>query len=708
MNPRNIRLIFRREMLDQFRDRRTLMMIFVVPLLLYPLIGLSFFQVSQFIQEKSSTVLVLCSEKDKHWFTEDEADAKLLAFEFKSVLAAKSESDEAEAAETLANDAIAAKKADVVLYIPNGFENYLESVRRNKLSPDSENKASKENGSKENDQKENSTKDNGAKEDDSLKNDTSIKTETLHLYYSSAFEKSTIAKSRLENLLNKLSKKIGKDNLAQLSLHESIASPIKSESSDVAQKSEHQGASFWSKMLPILLILWALTGAFYPAVDLCAGEKERGTLETLLCSPATRTEIVLGKLFTVMCFSMLTSILNIICVAATAFFLVSQLPITIALPWKSAIWMLVPLVPTSLIFSALCLALASMAKSSKEGQYYLLPLIMFVMPLVFISLAPGSELNLGTSLIPITGIVLILRRVLEGDYAAVFRYGPFVALVTLVCCYFSLRYAIKQFNRESVLFSGSQKFDLFLWLRQLRQNRGVRPSFAVAIFFAVLLLTLKYFAQLVVPVLVPDPNSASGLLISTGLLQVCVILIPAVLFAVLLTRDPVGTLGLRNTGNVLMYSFFAAVGAVLFSPINWFIGSAIQNLYPVNESVALQLQGLQEVIFSMPLVVRILFFAALPAVCEEIAFRGFILSGLFPALYRTENSSGIKLKTGAAWEPVLITAFFFGATHSIIQQSLNAGIVGCLLGFIAVRSRSVIPCIVFHFIHNALVTVGNY
>ena len=48
----------------------------------------------------------------------------------------------------------------------------------------------------------------------------------------------------------------------------------------------HRGAVVWSKILPVLLLLWALTGAFYPAVDLCAGEKERGTLETLLSSPA--------------------------------------------------------------------------------------------------------------------------------------------------------------------------------------------------------------------------------------------------------------------------------------------------------------------------------------------------------------------------------------------------------------------------------------
>ena len=76
-------------------------------------------------------------------------------------------------------------------------------------------------------------------------------------------------------------------------------------------------AAFWSKVLPFVVFIWALTGAFYPAVDLCAGEKERGTLETLLSSPAERSEIVMGKLLTIMGFSSATSLLNLLSMAIT-------------------------------------------------------------------------------------------------------------------------------------------------------------------------------------------------------------------------------------------------------------------------------------------------------------------------------------------------------------------------------------------------------
>src|SRR5262249_36007568 len=102
-----------------------------------------------------------------------------------------------------------------------------------------------------------------------------------------------------------------RDELADRSLAESklpavVARPFKIETIDAADPEQHKAAA-WSKLLPFVLLLCALTGAFYPAIDLCAGEKERGTLETLLSSPAERLEIVWGKLLTIMIFSMATA-----------------------------------------------------------------------------------------------------------------------------------------------------------------------------------------------------------------------------------------------------------------------------------------------------------------------------------------------------------------------------------------------------------------
>ncbi len=111
----------------------------------------------------------------------------------------------------------------------------------------------------------------------------------------------------------------------------------------------------------------------------------------------------------------------------------------------------------------MCLALAAFARSTKEGQYYLMPLVLVTMPLTILPMAPGVELNLGNSLIPVTGVVLLLRTMLEGNYLAALPYIPLVALVTLGCCWLAIRWATDQFNTESVLFRESERWGVGLW-----------------------------------------------------------------------------------------------------------------------------------------------------------------------------------------------------------------------------------------------------
>ena len=117
---------------------------------------------------------------------------------------------------------------------------------------------------------------------------------------------------------------IVQQTLAAREIPPAAAEPFQIGDQDVAEETKIR-AALWSKILPFIVIVWALTGAFYPAIDLCAGEKERGTLETLLSSPAERLEIVWGKLLTVMLFSIATSILNVISVTATAAVIMARL-----------------------------------------------------------------------------------------------------------------------------------------------------------------------------------------------------------------------------------------------------------------------------------------------------------------------------------------------------------------------------------------------
>ena len=262
------------------------------------------------------------------------------------------------------------------------------------------------------------------------------------IIHSTANEKSDLAFARLAGVLQRWSEQIGEDNLIESGMPKIAARPFLVGNADVAD-AKHRGASFWARILPVLLLLWALTGAFYPAIDLCAGEKERGTLETLLCSPAARSEIVVGKLLTIMLFSMITVVLNLLSMGITGWLVLTQMP-GLGLPPPAAIAALaVALVPMSALFSTLCLGLAAFARSTKEGQYYLMPLLCVALPLVVLPMSPGVELNLGQSLIPVTGVVLLLRSVLEGNYWQAARFSPVVAMVTLrpACCRFAGRWS---------------------------------------------------------------------------------------------------------------------------------------------------------------------------------------------------------------------------------------------------------------------------
>ncbi len=506
------------------------------------------------------------------------------------------------------------------------------------------------------------------------------------IIYTTVNERSLLACTRLTAVLDRWTEEVGKTNLVAGGMPAEAVRPFAVESANLAGQSASKSVNIWSRILPVLLLLWAMTGAFYPAVDLCAGEKERGTLETLLSSPAERSEIVVGKLLTIMVFSMVTAALNIVSVGITGSLIFRQMENFGGPPPLAVLWLTLAVVPVAALFSALCLALAAFARSTKEGQYYLMPLMMLSLPMAVLPMSPGVELTLGNSLIPISGLVLLLKTLLEGSYMQALQYLPVVLAVTLAACWLSVRWAVEQFNKESVIFRESERFAVGLWLRHLMRDREPTPSVAEGLFCGAMILVLSFvFRSSVAP-----PSGFEGFARVTLVLQLAVILTPALLMAVMLTSSPRQTLLLRLPRWKMIPA--AAVLALAMHPFIIGLNQLVMYLYPIAPEMKRLVDDLQTKFASADLGLLILCVAVVPAVCEELAFRGFILSGC--------RSLGNNRRA------IVVSAILFGVTHGFLQQSINAGLLGLVLGYLAVKSGSLLPGIVFHFLHNSMTVLS--
>ena len=655
MNWANIRLIASREIRDQLRDRRTIFVIAILPLLLYPLLGMSFLQVAQFMRQHPTKVWLIGAENlppepallDEDGFRDDllpgPSDGRLFDLSTEPV------SENADVA-TIANSAISSGRCDAVVYFSDEFIEQLKT---------SEGK--------------NSTSDSGPE-----------------VFCNIAKDKSRVAHDRITAVLSRWRSEMIAQTLSEKSLPPQAARPFTLVQHDLSVESG-RNAAIWSKILPFVIIIWAMTGAFYPAIDLCAGEKERGTLETLLSCPASRHEIVFGKLLTVMVFSMATSLLNLSSMGLTGRFVMSQLQTFDGLaglqlgppPIETMCWLVAALIPIAALFSALSLALAAIARSSKEGQYYLMPLMLGTMPLMMLPMLPGVELDLGNSLIPVSGVILLLRSLIEGQYVEALKYALPVAAITLFCCWLAALWAIHQFQDENVLFHESEQFSVRSWAKHIFRDRGDVPTIAQAFLCGVLLLLIRFFSAFVMS----PASDWNSLLVQNAISQICLIAGPAVLMAWLLTRKPTETLLIKKAsgGQLLL----AAMLAVVVHPVVSTLANGIRALYPISEQTLAKLQSFQTLLGDAPnIFALLLMIAVLPAICEELAFRGFILSGL----RRMKNT----------WLAVLIASLLFGIAHQMLQQSIAAFAVGMLIGFVSIKCNSIFPCMLYHLIHNSL------
>jgi sodium transport system permease protein len=515
-------------------------------------------------------------------------------------------------------------------------------------------------------------------------------TDSVRVLYDASDDRSQRAHEIAAKKLGEWNDTLLARRLAGRGLPPGFATPLAVADSSVAT-AEEAGAYALGRFLPVLLILMTLLGAFYPAIDLAAGEKERGTLETLLTAPVPAREIVAGKFAAVTVIGMAAATANLLSMLLTfqsgIFKFARAAHVKFTLPWSTALLVLVGLIPLAVLFSALFLGIAVRSQSFKEAQNALTPVqLASTLPIFVISL-PGIDFNAALAAVPVVGIAMMFRELMAGTATLVPSLVAFGT--TVLYAALALHFAARAFGREDVLFGGGAGSAAKTgWRERLAAVRtGARrvpfPAESLAFVAAVALLYFHAGTAL------QARFGEGGLLYSEwGLL-----LLPAILFVALGPFDPRRTLALRAPSpRGLAGALLVALGGI---PLGWALGYVqLRWLIHVPRELFTGLQKLTTATDLPRFLWLLLLVAVTPAVCEESVFRGVLMQGLA----REERM----------WRTVGVTALVFGAFHLSGETAIRflpTAWIGLLMGMVVWRTRSIYASMLMHFVNNGLAVV---
>lgn len=266
--------------------------------------------------------------------------------------------------------------------------------------------------------------------------------------YDESQEKSQVAERKISRFLDRLSEGIVRARVTGHGLAGTVLDPFSPHDINVGRE-----RSILAVLLPYVVLLMCFAGAIYPAIDLGAGEKERGTLETLLVTPAGRLELVLGKFLVVTLASFTAALLNIVSLSVSV-----QLGLidiggaggSLALDGRAMALSFVLMLPVAALFAAVLMAVSIFAKSFKEAQSYTAPINMVVIVPAVVSFIPGVELTIPLALVPLVNVSLALKEA----WAGIFQWDCLAVLIvsSLVYAGAALLFCAAWFQREEVLF----------------------------------------------------------------------------------------------------------------------------------------------------------------------------------------------------------------------------------------------------------------
>jgi sodium transport system permease protein len=402
MNFKNIRVVYNKERMDMLRDRRTVFNMLLFPLIMFPIISVGFNRMENMFREKAkkeaAQIMVLGAAHAP------ELDARLRASGKFEILPLAADFKQQ----------ISDKKLRAAVDFSPGFEQALHAAGG--ASP------------------------------------------TVTLYFYRAELRSELAVRGLEELVGKYRTEIVQGRVASQGMSAASLTPVLTKEQNVASAEKVSGVRMGA-IIPYFIIIFCLMGALHPAMDLTAGEKERGTLETILASAVSRGELVMGKFLLVLTTSLITAVISLISYSATLKLAPGAAArgvsgaakdMTIHFSLQAVLMVFVMVLPLAVLFAATLVAISLMARSYKEAQSYTGPIMLAAIVPAIASILPGIELNPALALIPVLNVSLVSKELLSGSLpwvsiAVVFISTSFYAAI-------ALGIAVLQFQREEVLF----------------------------------------------------------------------------------------------------------------------------------------------------------------------------------------------------------------------------------------------------------------
>ncbi len=625
-----VREVFLKELRETLRDRRSLLVMFGVPLLLYPLLTLATASLGtstmRRMSERRAPVAVVNGEDAPGLVRRIERSRSGLRLA-------------APAAATDARLALAAGRVDAVLIVPPHFE-------RDALAAAA-----------------------------AAAQDTRIRVQIDRSRTASTF-----TENKINRVLDGYERDIIRERLRARSLPPHLVRPLATVTENIAPPQRQTGTSL-SYILPMLLLVTGMLGAFFPAVNATTSERELGTLETLLVTPARKLELLAGKSALVLLAGLLTAGINLLSMTLVFWRIASQSPggaLAFSLDPGTLGLVYLAVAPTILFFAAAVLVVGLFARNYREANSYLTPVMLLTFVPLFVSLTEPKTTP-ALLITPTVNTSIIIRDVLTGQATA----GAFLLAFLSSSLYagLMLSLAARLFRTEDLVNPAWEPLSLKGLGRRSKdaapRARRLPAADEALMLFAVSLALVFY---------VSPSGAAWGVLPLVAVNELLLIAAPALFFAWLFRWRWVETFAWRKAGAREWLG--AALMGVGLVPVVGAVVALQGRIWPPNPEFARAMANLFLPALQHNPLLTVVGVALLAGVCEEILYRGPIQTALARRL--------------PPWLALGVGGFLFGAAHLYAEGLIPITLAGIMLGWVVLRGGSIFPAMLLHFVYDAV------